>query len=134
MRKTIGMLAFALLAGCATAATTAAKRGDQNGLRSAIAERHKAGSIDDAEAVEIARLVATHEIEGANPKDATDRIRDVRGCAKELEDTLETRAKTHDEAGAEAAQALLDVGAMDLGDARALANDPMDAWRAVGAR
>src|SRR6185436_20074813 len=134
MRKTIGMLAFALLAGCATAATTAAKRGDQNGLRAAIAERHKAGAIDDAEAVEIARLVATHEIEGANPKDATDRVRDVRGCAKELEDALETRMKTHDEAGAEAAQALMDVTAFSASDAREFVNDPSDAWRAVGAR
>jgi HEAT repeat protein len=135
MRKTMMMVGFALLAGCATAATTAARRGDTEGLRSAIAERHKAGAIDDAEAAEIARLVATHEIEGAkNPKDATERIRDVRACAKELEDTLESRAKTHDEAGAEAALALLDIGAFDLGDARELAGDPMDAWRAVGAR
>src|SRR5438132_6268589 len=118
MRKTPAMVGLALLVGCATAATTAAKRGDTEALRSAIGERHKSGAIYDSEAAEIARQVAAHEIEGASPKDAADRIRDVRGCAKQLEDTLEARAKVHDEAGAEAAQALLDIGAYDLGDAR----------------
>src|SRR5947209_7432210 len=78
-----GMVAFALVAGCATAATTAARKGDTDALRTAIAERHKAGAIDDAEAAEIARLVASHEIDSANPKDATERVRDVRGCAKQ---------------------------------------------------
>src|SRR5438105_12677831 len=109
MRKTTAMVGLSLLIGCATAATTAAKRGDTEALRSAIAERHKSGAIDDAEAAEIARFVAAREIEGANPKDAADRVRDVRGCAKKLEDTLEARAKIHDEAGAEAVQALLDI-------------------------
>jgi hypothetical protein len=61
-------------------------------------------------------------------------VRDVRGCAKQLEDTLEARAKMHDEAGAEAAQALLDIGAYDLGDAREFARVTNDPWRAVGAR
>lgn len=128
------VLAVSFLVGCATAATTAAKRGDAEALRSAIAERHKAGAISDSEAAEIARLVAAHEIDSANPKDAPDRVRDVRGCAKQLEDTLEARAKTHDEAGAEAAQALLDIGAYDFADARDFVGDANDAWRAVGAR
>lgn len=119
--------------GCGTAATRAAKNGDQAALRSAIAERHEAGKIDDAEAAEIARLVLSSDIGKAPASEVASRIRDVRACARQIEDVLAERAKVHDEAGAEAALALLDSGAWDADDARAWVSDPDDAWRAVGA-
>lgn len=120
--------------GCATAAKTAAARGDEAALRTAIDRGHRAGSIDDAEAADLARIVAARDLERATAADASARVRDVRACARDLDDALEARAKVHDDAGAEAALALLDAAVWDASDARRFTNDATDAWRAVGAR
>jgi hypothetical protein len=112
----------------------AARRGDLSALKSAIAERHREGHIDDDEAADLARLVAARAIADAKGDDAVERVRDVRACARELGDVLEDRAETHDAAGAEAALALIDANLLSKGAARAWAADASDPWRAVGAR
>ena len=62
------------------------------------------------------------------------RVREVRACARELDDALADVMKTMDAAGAEAAMARLDAGELSAGDVRSFAEDPDDAWRAVGVR
>jgi hypothetical protein len=132
------LLVFTALAasGCASSSPIrAAERGDLVALKSDILARHKEGSLDNGEAAQIARAVAEREVRTTTDQTAAlGRVRDVRACASELDDVLEDRSRTHDDAGAEAALARLDLGKLDADDARASFGDKDDAWRAVGAR
>lgn len=121
-------------AGCATAATTAALRGDEPALRAALERGQRAGTATDAEAADVARVVLSRDLDRAAGVDAIARVRDVAACAKDLGSALEARAKVHDDAGAEAALALLDAGVWEPAEARRWLADPADAWRAVGTR
>ncbi len=112
----------------------AAERGDLVSLKSDLASRQTAGDMSNDEASDIAKVVAEREVRVANPKDAIDRIREVRACARELDGVLSDRMQTHDEAGAEAALARIEAGKLDPDDVRAFAGIPDDAWRAVGTR
>lgn len=128
-------LMFALAsAGCATAATTAAAHGDEAALRAALERGHRAGTTSNAEAADVARIVLSRDLNRAVGIDAVARVHDVAACAKDVDAALEARAKVHDEAGAEAALALLDAGVWDPPDVRRWLGDPTDAWRAVGTR
>jgi hypothetical protein len=51
-----------------------------------------------------------------------------------VDDALDARSKTHDAAGGDAALAREEAGTLSKGDARDHLQDPIDAWRAVGAR
>jgi hypothetical protein len=132
--------AFVLLAASTAAACggsaliRAATSGDRPALDREIAAREKAGDLSNSQAAEVAKAVAEREIREAKGKDAVDRVRDVRACARELDSVLSERSKTHDEAGAEAALARIDSGELSLGSARDSWGDSDDAWRAVGAR
>jgi len=120
--------------GCASPELHAARAGDRARLREAIGERHRQGRISNADAGEMAREVASREIATAPRDAALARVRQVRACAVELDDALAARAKIHDAAGAEAAQARIDGGRLDDDDAREFVGDRDDAWRSVGAR
>jgi hypothetical protein len=136
------MRRFALLLVAASSAAScggsalmrAATSGDRPALDREIAAREKAGDLTNAQAADVAKAVAEREIRDAKGKDAVDRVRDVRACARELDGVLADRAKTHDDAGAEAALARIDSGELGLGDARDSWGDAADGWRAVGAR
>ncbi len=112
----------------------AAASGDRPALEREIAARETAGDLTNSQAADAAKAVAEREIRDAKGKDAVDRVRDVRACARELDGVLADRAKTHDEAGAEAALARIDSGELSLGSARDSWGDTQDGWRAVGAR
>lgn len=112
----------------------AAERGDLASLKSDLASRQTAGDMSNDEASGIAKVVAEREVRVANAKDAIDRIREVRACARELDGVLSDRMQTHDEAGAEAALARIEGGKLDPDDVRVFAGIPDDKWRAVGTR
>ncbi|MEO6418700.1 MAG: HEAT repeat domain-containing protein [Polyangiaceae bacterium] len=122
--------------GCASspAMVRAAEGGDNKTLRTEIDARHKLGTLTNDEAATLAHAVADREIKTSKGDDAAKRVREVRGCAGELDDTLADRMKTHDEAGAEAAMARFDLGKLDGSDVRPYATDKNDVWRAVGVR
>jgi hypothetical protein len=120
--------------GCATAAKSAAVRGDDATLRAALERGHRAGTIDDAEAADLAHAVASRDLSRATAAEAMVRVRDLRACARDVDDALEARAKVHDAAGAEAALALVDAGVWEADDVRRWLGDTSDAWRAVGTR
>jgi hypothetical protein len=130
------LLSSLLLPGCASSPgmVRAAEDGDNKTLRAEIETRHKLGSLTNAEASTLAHAVADREIKTTRGDDAAKRVREVRGCARELDDTLADRMKTHDEAGAEAAMARLDLGRLEASDVRPYAADKNDGWRAVGVR
>jgi len=125
-----------LASGCASSsAVRAARTGDFASLKRQIDARSRQGKLTNGEAADIARAVAGREIASArSPADASARVRDVRACARELDSELAARMDTHDEAGAEAALARLDMGKLDAGSVRKWVNERDDAWRAVGAR
>jgi hypothetical protein len=120
--------------GCGSSAMKAAENGDFAALKSDLAARQSAGDMSNDEAAKIARIVAEREVRIANPKDAIDRVREVRACSYELDSILEQRMATQDEAGAEAALARLESGKLDGDDVRLFAASPDDNWRAVGTR
>lgn len=136
MRASRFGLAFLCVAvtGCASSAMRAAERGDLAALKSDIASRESAGDLSNDEAARIARVVAEREVRAASAKDAIDRVREVRACARELDGVLSDRMQTHDEAGAEAALARVESGKLEPDDVRAFVATPDDAWRAVGVR
>lgn len=134
MRRACIVLSL-LVAGCASShALNAAKQGDYASLRTELAARHKAGSLTNGEAADIARAVVARDLANAKEKEALERLRDTRMCAQDLDDALAERMKTRDQAGAEAAMARLEAGKLSASRARDLLNDPDDAWRAVGVR
>ncbi len=128
-------LLLAAVAACGNSALRAAERGDSAKLRSEIASMHEKGKLSNDEAADLARAVAEREISTAKDEStALARLRETRACAAELDDALESRMKTRDGAGAEAALSRLEDGKLSDGDARAWRDDPDDRWRAVAAR
>lgn len=104
-------------------------------LRGLIQDRHKEGSLDNDDAAKIARAVAERELATAKREDeAIQRLRETRACTPELGDALADRMKAKDGAGAEAALALLEDKRLSQSDARELADDKDDRWRAVASR
>ena len=99
-----------------------------------IAARETRGDFSNSEAAGLARRVAERDITGASGSEAVDRVRDARLCARELDDALAKRMRVHDAAGAQAALARVDSGAMSVDDGRGFAGDVDAGWRAVGAR
>ncbi len=112
-------------------AVSAARRGDNAAVARAIEPDLRAGRLGNDDAEAIARAVAENAL-ATKGEGARDRVRELRTCASALISALEDRSKTHDAAGAEAAMALLDVGALSPGDARDWLHDASDDWRAVG--
>lgn len=129
------LLAGAAVVGCGSPALRAAERGDAAKLRAEIARKHEAGALTNQQAAELARAVAEREITTASDEAAAlSRLRETRACTVELDDALRARMKVRDGAGAEAALARYEDGALGDRDARSWLDDADDRWRAVGAR
>ncbi|MGA7124570.1 MAG: hypothetical protein WBY94_30990, partial [Polyangiaceae bacterium] len=94
-------IAVATAACAATPGERAVARGDFAALRLVVAEREKKGDLSNAEAARLARAVAEHDLRAASAADAVDLVREVRPCARELDDALSARMAVHDEAGAQ---------------------------------
>lgn len=121
--------------GCGGAALRAAEHGNHAELRAEIAPKHARGKLSLSEASDLAHAVAEREITTAKDEPtALVRLHETRGCARELDDALETRMRTRDGAGAEAALSRLEDGKLSDGDARDWLDDPDDRWRAVATR
>jgi hypothetical protein len=118
----------------ASVALPAAERGDLPALRAHIEAGEHAATLSLAETVTLAKAVATREVTQAKREDALARIREVRGCAPELDGALADVMKTMDDAGAEAAMARFDAEELSAGSVRDFAASPIDSWRAVGVR
>ena len=115
-------------------AMRAAESGDRVALKSAVDQRERSATLSNEDAASLARTVADRELRSATGTDAVARVHDAWPCAHELDDALEARMKTHDEAGAEAAMARIDGRGLSLDDARAYLVDPDARWRSVGIR
>jgi hypothetical protein len=123
------------LAGCHVgAAQTAAAKGDLPVVRVHISEGERAANLHMPEVADLARATAEHEVAAATGDAAVERVRDVRGCAPELEGALRDRMKKGDASGAEAAMALLEGKLLGEGEARSYAASGDAGWRAVGVR
>jgi HEAT repeat protein len=130
----LGLLMGAVVACSPSPAMRAAERGDRVTLREVLERREKSGRVSNDEAASLATTVAARDLRAALGPDAVLRVREVRPCARELDDVLAERARVHDAAGAQAALARIESGRMDLGDARATLGDADPGWRAVAAR
>lgn len=122
-----------VLSGCGTSAgVSLAEKGDYAGLRRHIdANKSK---LDGGEVRDIAHAVVKRTVKDAKPEEATPRLDELRSCLKKVDDVLESRAKTRDEAGAHAAFLLVDGGLVSPGGYRKEATSEDAGWRAVGAR
>jgi HEAT repeat protein len=130
-------LSIAVLCATACAASPADRaidRGDLAALRDVIVARERAGRLSNGDAARLARAVADRELRTAFGTDAVDRVRDARPCARELDDALSTRMRTHDAAGAQAALARIDSRGLGMDEARGFLRDPDPDWQAVAAR
>ncbi len=126
---------FALTAACASSpALRAAEGGDFASLQRDVAAEEKLGKLSNPEAADLARAVVAWEISKAPSGEQLARVREVRACAREVDDALARRMATRDAAGAEAALARVESGEWSEGAARAHLADVEDGWRAVGAR
>ena len=136
--------AFVIAAsGCANQlALDAAAAGRLVDLRAELASDARKGRLP-GEARALARSLAAGEIARAKGPDGLDRLRELEGCARPLEDALDHKAEGTDEVAALAMRMLLDAGLVAPADVRAKAGAPGDrgeatsvaaAWRAVGAR
>ncbi|MCC6214980.1 MAG: hypothetical protein IT376_08935 [Polyangiaceae bacterium] len=137
MRRSSWLIALAVGAfGCGPPAVVeAALHEDLPALARAVQARRAAGELDAALAREIAIAVAGREVRSATGEAAVRRVRAVASCAAPLVPVLEARASRHDEAGAEAALVLLQLGELSRSAAvERHAGDRHPAWRAVGAR
>jgi HEAT repeat protein len=115
-------------------ALRAAETGDRASLGAAIRAREKAGTLTNDEAASLARAVADRDVRSSPPAEATERVRDVRPCARELDDALAARMKMRDEAAPAAALARIDGRGLSVDDVRSFFADPDARWRPVGAR
>jgi len=124
--------------GCAgSPALRAARSGNQQDLKAAIARDRAEGRLDRGRVRDIALEVGAREIRTAAPGDAASVIDEARACTRPLSAPLEERARTSDDAGAAATLALLD-GRTGSGDGADLLQSYGTAdsalWRAVAAR
>jgi hypothetical protein len=134
------LCALFMLTSCgASLAVRAAQSGNQASLRSAIAQERSTGKLDRGRVLDIAREVARREIRGSSPPEAIAQIEEARGCARPLDDALESRARQTDDVGATAKLTLLDSissGSERQGEdlQRRYGGSPNPLWRAVAAR
>lgn len=129
----LAITALLTLSGCGTSTgVSLAERGDYAGLRRHL-ETHQR-KLDGGEVRDIAHAVVARTMQDTKPDEATARLDLLQGCLKKVDDVVERRAKTRDEAGAHAAFLLVDGGVVSPGDYRREASSDDAGWRAVGAR
>jgi hypothetical protein len=133
-RSVVALVLLAGPVGCSgSAMLRAAHQGDRAALGRAIAVADARGRLSLGEAANVARAVATRELEDApTPAYAVSRIRDVRACAFEVDDALRDRMERNDAAAGEAALERVEAGSLSEGAAREYATSADDRFRAVG--
>jgi hypothetical protein len=94
----------------------------------------KAGDLTVSDVRKISLSVLQLELTSAKEADAVNRLDDASACARLIGDFLAERSGKHNDLGARATMALLELGTIDPGDVRHWAHDDDAAWRAVGAR
>ncbi|MFO0662256.1 MAG: hypothetical protein U0165_20860 [Polyangiaceae bacterium] len=127
-------VAVLALNGCASSgAVKAAERGDLPTLKKQLADGLKSGSLSTGESRSVAQALASREVKQAKGEEGVVRIDDVLGCVRELEGTLDDKAREKDATAARAAFALVDA---HLEGSRWVdkVNSDDASWRAVGAR
>lgn len=137
-----GLLLFAATGCGASSAVRAAEGGQLADLGRLLAEEIRRGALDEDEARAVARALAEGEIRRSAPPAGADRLRELRPCARHVEDALLDRAGGADVTAAVAAMILIDTGLADLEERRehadlmARSTDPgiAVAFRAVHAR
>jgi len=130
-------LVLGLSACSSSPALRAARSGNHQDLKAAIARDRAEGRLDSGRVRDIAFEVGAREIRTAAPADAPLLIDEARACTRPLMGPLEERARASDDAGAAAALALIDGhSGWDDGDAllRRYGTSPSAPWRAVAAR
>lgn len=129
----LAIAAVLTLSGCGTSTgVRLAERGDYAGLRRHIEANQR--KLDGGEVRDIAHAVVARTMSDTKPEEATARLDLLQSCLKKVDDVVERRAKTRDEAGAHAAFLLVDGGVVSPGEFRKEAGSVDAGWRAVGAR
>lgn len=113
-----GALSLSALGCASSAAVRAAGTGNLGDLRRAMVDELRTGALDEAEVRAIARAVATGEIKRAAPPSGAARLRELRTCARHLEDALSERASGNDLMAPVAGTILLDAGLVDAGSVK----------------
>lgn len=127
-------LAIGLCVGCGPPRVVeTALHGDLAELKGEITRSQTA--LDDDDVVALARAVARREVHASTGARAVSQIRRARGCLSPVIEEIRGRADHFDDAGAEAALILLDVGLVDESRvAERFGRASSAPWRAVGAR
>src|SRR6266542_1517724 len=138
---TLALLACAAVGSAACSAAwsvRAARSGNLEGLKNAIARERAAGKLDRCRVRDIAKEVGSREIRGAPPAQALLRIDEAFACTSPLSAALEERARASDDIGAAASLALLDGSADHDKDGkdrlRRYGASASGLWRSVAAR
>ncbi|MGK3968718.1 hypothetical protein WMF38_38055 [Sorangium sp. So ce118] len=119
-----GLLSLAAVAGCARSASVrAAEAGRFDELRRTLDHELRRGALDSDEARAIARAVAEGEIARATPPSGVERLRELRTCARPLEDALTDRAEGSDGMATAAAMILLETGLTEPAGVKRYATD-----------
>ncbi|XXX74990.1 hypothetical protein WMF30_45785 [Sorangium sp. So ce134] len=119
-----GLLSLSAVIGCASSASMrAAEAGRFDELRRALHDELRRGALDSDDARAIARAVAEGEIARATPPSGVDLLREIRTCARPLEDALAERAAGSDAVATAAAMILLEAGLTEPERAKRYAND-----------
>ncbi|WP_433929576.1 hypothetical protein AB3662_38055 [Sorangium cellulosum] len=119
-----GLLSLAAVTGCASSASVrAAEAGRFDELRRSMIDELRRGALDSDDARAIARAVAEGEIARATPPSGVDRVRELRTCARPLEDALDERAAGSDAVATAAAMILLEAGLTDPESAKRYARE-----------
>ncbi|WP_437588046.1 hypothetical protein [Sorangium sp. So ce1000] len=119
-----GLLSFAAVTGCASSASLrAAEAGRFDELRRTLSDELRRGALDSVHTRAIARAVAEGEIARATPPTGVERLRELRTCARALEDALAERAAGSDAVATAAAMMLLEAGLTDPGSVKRYASE-----------
>ncbi|MGK4001997.1 hypothetical protein WMF31_05195 [Sorangium sp. So ce1036] len=134
-----GLLSLSAILGCARSASVrAAEAGSLDELRRALSDELRRGALDTDDARAIARAVAAGEISRAAPPSGVDRLRELRTCARHLEDVLDERAAGSDVVATAAATILFEAGLTEAERVRRYVAErrsaPSAALRALEAR
>ncbi|WP_437895042.1 hypothetical protein [Sorangium sp. So ce124] len=119
-----GLLSIVAVTGCASSASLrAAEAGRFDELRRTLGDELRRGALDSDDVRAIARTIAQGEIARATPPSGVDRLRELRTCARALEDALAERAAGSDAIATAAEMLLLEAGLTDPESVKRYASD-----------
>jgi hypothetical protein len=117
----------------------AAEEGRLIGLSTMVDAQVKRGKLGKLDALSLARAVAQNEVDHARGPLGAERIRELQGCARHIEDALERRSEGGDPAAAAAMMVRVEAGLVPVPEdfvpwATARPGELSVDFRAVGAR